>query len=830
MSIAPISYKLEFETNMARASFRCKEEILAECSEPTKSITLNAAELTVDRCRVDTGHTVLDAAVDLDAEREEMRITLPEKISGRFTIYVDFAGALNNRLLGFYRSSYKEGGKTKHMATTQFEAADARRAFPCWDRPDAKATFEISIACSPNLKAISNMPEVYRSRSGRKTIYHFAKTPIMSTYLVYLGVGDLEYVSKKAGNVSVRVVTVRGKKGLGKHALELACRLLPAYERYFGIRYPLPKLDLIAVPDFAAGAMENWGAITFRESLLLYHPKRSSTRTKRLIAEVISHEIAHQWFGNLVTMKWWNDLWLNESFATLMATKFVDMLHPEWETWDQFVGETMGAAMQLDGLNSTHPIDVEVSSPSQIREIFDAISYDKGCCVLMMLEDYVGKQIFRRGLKAYLKKFAYANAEGGDLWDAIGAVSALPVKAMMGTWTGRAGFPAVRVRRSRDALLLKQRRFKYERVGKERAARWHIPVSIGREKRKRTHLMTKSTDSAPSSNGFELVNSGRRGFYRVEYSPADLRECKKLVQRRRIPRMDRWAVQSDLFALCLAGEAPPSLYLDFSEAYMNEESYVPATSVAHNLFFTYTTIFREAEKAHAAVRRVSEHFGSLLLRLGWSPRRGESEAWPQLRSFVVTSLGMMGEARVQKRAISLFAGMDRGRRGIPPDLQEAVCSLAAWTDGGAALRRMYRRADSHEEKQRILRAMGNFSDRSALLESLEFGLTDGVRSQDLHMLVASVASNPAEQQIVLPWIESRWSEVAGKVGLGNPLLARIVSSAASTAEPEMEERVRRFFQKNPVPGSERALEQALERVRIRHGFRQALRSDLGDGR
>ncbi|MEK6866160.1 MAG: M1 family metallopeptidase, partial [Thermoproteota archaeon] len=332
-----------------------------------------------------------------------------------------------------------------YLATSQFEAADARRAFPCWDEPKAKATFDISIIAENKFTAISNMPVTSKKRMKNKTLYKFAKTPIMSTYLIYLGVGEFEYLTSKIGKIQVRVITTKGNKSKGKYSLELGKKLLSSYEKYFGIKYPLPKLDLIAIPDFASGAMENWGAITFRETILLYDPKTSSTRTKQYIAEVISHEIAHQWFGNLVTMKWWNDLWLNESFATFMATKFVDKFYPEWDLWNQFVEDAMNTAMGLDSLKNTHPIDVKVNSTSEIREIFDAISYDKGGCVLRMLEHYVGESNFQKGLKQYLADFKYKNAEGQDLWDAIGKISKMPVRAMVLTWLKQPGFPVVEI-------------------------------------------------------------------------------------------------------------------------------------------------------------------------------------------------------------------------------------------------------------------------------------------------------------------------------------------------------------------------------------------------
>ena len=462
MDVIPINYRLTFEPDLKKFTFHGMESIYVHCKNSTKIITMHCAELKIISCQVKSGKKIIKSIPKTVTKTEELQITLSEKIKGDVIIDLEFQGILNDRLLGFYRSQYIQNGKTKYLATTQFEAADARRAFPCWDEPEAKATFEISIIADNKFTAISNMPIKSKKKINNKTIYNFMKTPIVSTYLIYLGVGEFEYLTGKIGKTQIRVITTKGNKSKGKFSLDLGKKLLTSYEKYFGIKYPLPKLDLIAVPDFAAGAMENWGAITFRETILLYDPKTSSTKTKQFIAEVISHEIAHMWFGNLVTMKWWNDLWLNESFATFMATKFVDKFYPEWDLWNQFVEDAMNVAMGLDSLKTTHPIDVKVNSPAEIREIFDAISYDKGGCVLRMLEHYVGEPNFQKGLKKYLSDFKYKNAKGQDLWDAIGKASKMPVTSMINTWLKQPGFPLVEINQDGNTLKLQQKRYLLE--------------------------------------------------------------------------------------------------------------------------------------------------------------------------------------------------------------------------------------------------------------------------------------------------------------------------------------------------------------------------------
>ena len=358
-NITPINYEIEFEPLFHNFTFNGTEIITLDISKPTNLILLDAAELKIKKSHIIQGRKTITVGTSLNEKNEKLTIKLAKKIKGKVKLCIEFTGTLNDRLLGFYKSQYKDqNGKTKYLATTQFEAADARRAFPCWDEPAVKATFDVSLLVDKHLDAISNMPVSSKKTVDSKFLYEFQRTPIMSTYLLYLGVGEFEYLHGKLRDIKLRIVTTKGNKNKGKLSLQFTKQFLAEYEKYFGIKYPLPKLDMIAIPDFAAGAMENWGAITFREAILLYDPKTSSTKTKQYIAEVISHELAHQWFGNLVTMKWWNDLWLNESFATFMATKIVDKFYPEWDLWNQFLDDAMLQAMSLDALKNSHPINV----------------------------------------------------------------------------------------------------------------------------------------------------------------------------------------------------------------------------------------------------------------------------------------------------------------------------------------------------------------------------------------------------------------------------------------------------------------------------------------
>ncbi len=833
MDPSPLNYKLTFEPDLKKFTFDGLESISINCKKSVNIITMNCAELKIKSCIVKSGQKIIESTPKINEKKEELQIKLGEKIRGLCTVDLEFEGILNDRLLGFYRSKYQQNGKTKYLATTQFEAADARRAFPCWDEPEAKATFEISIITDNKFTAISNMPIKTKKKTGNKTTYNFQKTPLVSTYLIYLGVGEFEYLTGKAGKIQIRVVTTKGNTSKGKFSLELGKKLLTSYEKYFGIKFPLPKLDLIAVPDFAAGAMENWGAITFRETILLYDPKTSSTRTKQFIAEVISHEIAHMWFGNLVTMKWWNDLWLNESFATFMATKFVDKFYPEWDLWNQFVEDAMNVAMGLDSLKTTHPIDVKVNSPAEIREIFDAISYDKGGCVLRMLENYVGEPNFQKGLKKYLSDFKYKNAKGQDLWDAIGKASGMPVTAMINTWLKQPGFPLVEINQDGNNLKIKQKRYLLESNKKFSKGLWSIPLSLGLEKETSKTLFSKKSMSVklPKNTIGFVANYGRKGFYRVKYDEGILLDLKMLVDQKRIPTIDRWAIQNDLFSLCVSGDEQVRNYLDFSDAYFDEDSYLASVNVAHNLASLYFRAFDE--KFIEEIRSYAiNYFRKILSNLGWEPQKSDKHTDALLRTFTIAVLGKMNDDSVTDEAIRKYQKFLKSPSSLSPDLIETTCSIAAWNGNSktfAELKKLYTNAKTMEEKLRFLGAMCGFQDKKLLVKTLNFSQTPEVRSQNMQLPIMKVAGNPYGEKVLWPWLKKNWKNINKKVGHGNPLFNRIVASIAGVADDSMENEIKLFFKNNPTPGTERTQSQTLERIRINSKFLRTMRKEFKNG-
>ena len=537
--VRPKRYVLTLAPDLAAFTFTGDETVELDVDEPTDSIHLNAAELQVSAASVTLADgTVLqaqDIAHDEAAETVALRFERPVPAGGA-SLSVEFTGILNDQLRGFYRSQYTDAdGAVRHLATTQFEPTDARRAFPCWDEPARKATFQVTLRVPRDLVAVSNMPVEGEqdAKDGLKDVC-FAETPVMSTYLLAFIVGDLASVEATAkGGTLVRVWALRGKEEQGRFAVENAVRLLDYFNDYFGVPYPLPKLDHLALPDFAAGAMENWGAITYREVALLYDPENSGASTRQRILQIVSHEMAHMWFGDLVTMEWWDDLWLNESFASWMGDKAVDHLYPEWHVWTQFVSHDTNAGLSLDGLRNSHPIEAKVANPAEIQELFDAISYSKGAAVLRMLEQFLGPDTFQRGLQAYIARHQYGNARTRDLWDALEQASGQPVTAIMDTWTGQMGYPLLSVS-SQPAdggveVTLAQRRFLYDNLlgAAEDPALWRVPVSLLTSDASEAvdvllterEATVRLPDPASGDGGWLKANPGQTGFFRVDYAP-----------------------------------------------------------------------------------------------------------------------------------------------------------------------------------------------------------------------------------------------------------------------------------------------------------------------
>ena len=802
-NVKPTNYDLFFEVDLKKFVFFGNESIDLLITNPESKIVLHSSELKITKIRVLNNGVELKPKIRIDKENELLILDLSKKLKGDCTLFIEFNGQLNDSLLGFYRSQYNIGKKEKYMATTQFEAPYARRAFPCFDEPSYKATFDVALKFDKKLQAISNMPAIEERREGSKKIVKFDKSPKMSTYLLYFAVGDFEFVEGKLNNIQIRVYSTPEKKGQCRFALELAKKFLDYFQEYSGVVYPLPKLDMIALPDFAAGAMENWGAITYREVYLLYDPRMTSVSVKKRIAMIIAHELWHQWSGNLVTMKWWNDLWLNESFATFMAYKCVDHFFPEWKMWEDFIRTETDHAFSEDSLKNTHAIEVFVKDPHQIEEIFDAISYSKGGSILRMLESYLGEESFKKGVGDYLDKYRYENATSEDLWTSLANASKKPIREIAISWINQAGHPVVEVERQNTKLILNQKRFAFNLENDKTC--WMIPLVIKNEENEIIDLFDKRRKEVEIGNtGWFKLNHGQSGFYAVRYQSKDIQQFKNLISKKILNPEDRWGLQNDFFALCINGDVELDEYFDFIKYYGNEDSYIVLSSIYSSLRTAYFVFSQEDfwKKIWPELKGIGRKpFEKILSRLGWLPKKDESQQDSLLRDLAIRYLAFTEDPKVLKEAEEKFNNYIKKKGKLHPDIKSAIFTIAASRGNEKTYRDMtslYSKTESPEEKRIIMVSLGQFKNEGILKKVLDFSLTDKVRKQDLIFLLSSVAANPYSRNILLPWFKKNWKKIESYKKSGKIFIHIIEDLIGAYVTRDEERNLIKFFREHPV--------------------------------
>ena len=847
-NVTPRRYRLRLQPDLDSFTFSGDQAVDIEILEPTFSITLNAMDLWIRGASVNVDGTAIAAGtISLDSSNETATLEFGQELStGPARLDMSFTGVLNDKLLGFYRSEYiSQDGQARYLATTQFEATDARRAFPCWDEPARKASFDVTLVFAEGLQAVANTPAVEETSPGPglKSV-RFAETPVMSTYLLAFIVGDLVSIEADAANgTRMGIWTTPGKEDQAQFALDTSVKLLGYFNDYFGIPYPLPKLDHIAIPDFAAGAMENWGAITYRETALLVDPVNSSAGTRQRVAEVVAHEMAHMWFGDLVTMEWWDDLWLNESFASWMGTKAVDWLFPDWEMWTQFVNMDTNRALSLDGLKNSHPIEQEVKNPAEVSQLFDAISYSKGASVIRMLEQFLGPETFRQGLNRYLSNNMYANARTQDLWSALEEESGQPVTSIMDSWVKQMGYPVLQVDSERAEehleLSMSQERFVYDRPlgpgspedGGSDPEVWQVPVTVnsGGEASAATVMEGRETRlEMPAVGGWFKVNTGQTGFFRVNYSNDDWQRLVPAVSSLELSATDRLGVQNDAYALSKAGLLPISQFLELAGAYVNETDASVWSDLASNLRDIEQLI--AGDPVHPAYQEFARGlFGPAARRAGWGPRPGDGHLDALLRTTVLGQAGSYEDREVLREATVQFQRYLSDHDSVHPDLRGVVCSLAAQAGDRSTYDRLWElegQASLQEEKIRLLLALTRFQDTGLLNETLERALSSRVRSQDTITVVGGVAANIRGREPAWEFVKSNWAEFDRRYGSGGFGLMRLVSICSSFNTEEKMADVERFFTDHPTPAAERTIRQALERMRLNINWLERNRHDL----
>lgn len=822
----PIFYNLCLTPNLEKFTFSGKIQIGISIKNPTRTVTLHSVDLRITRTiLVLAGSAELLKPRTVRTDRKLQTITLTfERVlpAGKANLYFSFNGKLNDQMRGFYRTSYQVNGETRWGCATQFEATDARRCFPCFDEPDLKAHFKVALVVPQNLTALSNMPVEMEWGLNSEKIILYLPTPRMSTYLLAFVVAELECLeSKDRNNIPIRVWTTPGKKEQGEFALSVACHTLPYYSDWFGLPFALPKMDLVALPDFASEAMENWGLITFRETALLVDPENSAAANKEWVAHVVDHELAHQWFGNSTTMKWWTDLWLNEGFADFMGPMAVDHQFPEWDVWNQFVAKEFLSAITKDGLSNTHPIEIDVKNPDEIREIFDSISYAKGSVVCRMLQVYLGEELFQKGLRIYLERHQLGNAETKDLWQALEEVSGKPIKDLMAGYTRQPGYPAITVSaknsRGRTILELKQHRFILNGRRLKRQL-WKVPIGIaGPELKKPLSLLMEDAEKTLAipevpETSFIKINPGQTGFYRVAYSAELWRGLKEAVSSKSFSASDRLGLVDDCFALARSGDVATATALDFLKAYdcENDLSVWLAVSDRTN---EVCELLEDSNSDNPFRHFAREIFKNISLELGWEKLPTDTSLTLRLRSLVLRHYGYYGDPATIREAQKRFWEFTRGGT-LDANLRQTVYSLVAENGGEKefqALLKIYEDSELHEEKVRVLRALGAFTDPLVLEKVLALALSEKIRTQDVYSLLRGAAAKSRNTALVWKFLKANWRAIDKR--LRSHDIGLIIESVIGKMNtlPDYQD-AKRFFRNKKIPGSERSLRQALERA------------------
>lgn len=840
--VIPSHYDLRIEPDLQSHSFTGHEVVTLSVAEPTADIVLNAAELEVSSALLSgEGNPPHIGTVQMDEDLQRCRITFPSVIPpGEWKLALTFRGTLNDKLRGFYRSTYKDGqGITHHLAATQFEATDARRAFPCWDEPQFKAVFAVTLAIDPTLTAISNTRVVDDRQEGGKRVLRFAESMKMSTYLVAFIVGKLEATAPiMAGHTPVRLWSVPGKQHLTPFGHEIAVYSLNFLADYYGIPYPGDKLDLIAIPDFASGAMENLGAITFRETALLLDQRTATHAEQGRIADVVAHENAHMWFGDLVTMAWWNGLWLNEAFATFMEMLVVDAWKPEWERWTAF-GVARAAALSVDGLISTRPIEFPVRAPKEAEAMFDVLTYEKGASVLRMLEQHIGPTVFRDGVRRYLTTHAYGNAETTDLWVSLGQAAKQDVPALMNEWIFSPGYPLISLQvDSPSALKLTQRRFTYAKdaattSSEAGAQQWQVPIQLritttnGTETQRVLLSDRESLVPLPTDWTSVLANEGGHGFYRVRYSQDLLARLQQTGLHHLAP-VERFNLLNDTWASTIAGMVPPADYLALTEHCRGEKDpHVWAVLLGSCSTINHLLTEEDRPLLAAFVRdRVAPAFQDL----GWSPREDERDLVKELRGDIIRALGTLGrDQEIQAQASETYAAWRQQTRQIDPNVIPALISILAFTGDQARYDEFFdhfRKAATPQEERRYLFSLAAFRKPELLERTLTKTLTDEIRTQDAPFLVSALLHNVYIREKAWEFVKSNWERMDRLFPKSG--LRRMCGGIVGLSTPELEQDVRAFFTSRKIDLGGKTLEQYLEQLHVAVLFRERDQSAIRD--
>ncbi|HEY5992293.1 MAG TPA: M1 family metallopeptidase [Candidatus Udaeobacter sp.] len=840
--VVPTDYSIRILPNIDALKFSGTETVKLDVRNPVHRLVLNALEMEISEASLD-GKTLPKSAIQIDSENELIILALPSELAaGNHRLALSFAGKINQQGQGLFYMRYQEQGSPaaagkKIMLGTQFEATDARRFFPCWDEPAFRARFQLTTVVPENWVAVSNMPIESEKKIADGKEVRFAATPPMSSYLNVFVAGELDLIESRSGPTQIRVIATKGKAELGRYALEATAQILQYYNDYFGVPYPLPKLDQIALPGGFGGAMENWGGITYYESALLFDPKNSSAETKQIIYEVIAHEMAHMWFGDLVTMAWWDNLWLNEGFASWMGTKCTAHFNPQWEVWmrretprdpTRRVGIAKEAAMEGDARSTTHPIQQPVATEAEANSAFDDITYKKGQSFLRMLESFLGEEVFRDGIRRYIAAHQYSNATTADLWNALSEASKKPIGEIAAGWTEQPGFPVVKVKREGDGKVqLTQERFTVN-FKNAPPLEWKIPLTysvVGEEPG--TLLMTSKLESRqniPADRALKLNVNGA-GNYRVEY---DEPSWKLLLEA--LPKLgveDRVNLLSDAWALVQAGRVPVSLYFGLVEKLPASTELAEREQIINVLDFINRLLVGSPE------REKFQRYSRSLLRptfetLGWEPKKGKPPTAGNLRSSLIGTLGDLNDPQITAGCRERFQNYLANPASLAPDLRPSVFAVVgryADEKTWSKLHELGLKTTSIEEKQNYYNALAEAIDPKLAKKTLPIALTDELPTSRAVFLVPAVARDSGHPEIAWEFAKANMKTLLAKIDAAGanryaPGLFTFFSDDSRVDE------LKSYAKNNLSAASAREVAKVLDEVQFRAEFKRRIAPQL----
>ncbi len=815
--LKPSHYDVSIKFDIPKMTFKGRVELQAKVTKrPSKRITLHLKDLKVLKAQVfilqnKQKKEIKVERINTHNRYQELRLHFDKLIyAGDYLIVIDYEGKINDSLNGIYPSYYKD--KKELIILTQFESHYAREALPCVDEPEAKATFKLKLETNHKFNSyISNTPIESQIKGVNKDTVLFEITPKMSTYLLSFVFGNLDFnetITKD--QKKIRVYSIMGKKEDTLFALEVARKTLEFYESYFDIKYPLSKCDFIAIPDFASGAMENWGCITFREQALLINKNESSLYMKQYVANVIAHELTHQWFGNLVTMKWWTDLWLNESFASFMSYVAVDNLFPDWKVWKSFIIEEQFVAMSLDQLNNTHPIQVEINHPDEIKTIFDNISYEKGAAIIMMLEDFLGSKTFMAGIRKYLKRNEYSNTLTTDLWQSLSEVSDKNILDFMGSWTSLSGFPEVKVIKHGDNIHFSQKRFLLDRIKETTDNNWPVPINSSFYD---LNLLLRSKEAnlkIEDSNNPVLINKGHRSFYRVNYDNQIIKDVKDygLIK---LDLLDRVGFLSDIFEISKTNEISIVTYLDLIKDLSDLTDLEDWQLIAGSLN-TIKVVFNDQDLFEKMSPFIESLISKQLKRLGFKSKSKDTIFDTLLRPLILAMAVRSFNQDFKDYASEMFK-KDPSLVNVSPEIRPVIYAQISKNNNPEdydKLIKLHEESNNPEVKNYLLGSITDFKDQKLIDKTINYLKSDKIRSQDIHYWISHLFLNDQAKDKIWLWLKDNWSNLKLMTGEDLSFYRTPIYVARFYSNKAFKKEFVYFFKSVMTPSLERSFKQALE--------------------